>query len=134
MNKHYQVVAAIIIQNNKILCVQRNQSKYDYISYKYEFPGGKIEFNETDEEALTREIKEELNLKIDALKYFTEITHHYPDFSITMKAFTCKSINEDLQLKEHVDFKWLSQHELNGLDWAAADVPIVDQLINSYVN
>lgn len=134
MNKHYQVVAAIVIQGDKFLCVQRNSSKFDYISYKYEFPGGKIELYETDEEALKREIKEELNLIITEIKYFTSVTHHYSDFTITMKAFTCKAINEDLQLKEHVDFKWLSQDELPTLDWAAADIPIVEQLINSYVN
>lgn len=134
MNKHYQVVAAIIIQDDKILCVQRNHSKFNYISYKFEFPGGKVELNETDEEALKREIKEELNLILIDIKYFTTVTHNYPDFTISMNAFTCNSINDDLQLKEHVDFKWLSQDELPSLDWAAADIPIVEHLINSYVN
>ena len=65
MKKHYTVSAAIIIENKKILCVQRNKGKYNYISYKYEFPGGKLEEGEKEEDALKREISEELNLEID---------------------------------------------------------------------
>lgn len=127
--KHYEVVAGIIINDNKILCVQRNQSKYDYISYKFEFPGGKIEPGESKSQALSRELLEELNMNIEIEKEFLSVTHEYPDFKITMHSFLCNSKTTDLILKEHVDFKWLHKNEISELDWAAADLPIVEQLI-----
>ena len=129
--KHIEVVAAIIIDNNKILCVQRNKNKYEYISYKFEFPGGKVESGETNEEALIREIKEELEMDIIIQKHFLTVDHEYPDFKLTMHSFICSCANRDLTLTEHIDFKWLSKDQLKSLDWAAADIPIVDKLINS---
>jgi 8-oxo-dGTP diphosphatase len=126
--KHYNVVAAIIQNEGKILCVQRNSSKYDYISYKWEFPGGKIEKDETKEDAIIREIKEELGLEILVdLEFFT-VEHKYPDFSLTMHSFICKTKQIDINLSEHLDYRWLDKAELNILDWAAADLPIVENL------
>ena len=131
--KNYVVVAAIIINNNnKILCVQRKQSKYDYVSFKYEFPGGKVEPNETKEEAIIREIKEELNLDIQITKEFLTVNHTYPDFSLTMISYLCTSTSSELMLREHVAFQWLNNDELEKLDWAAADIPIVHQLMQIY--
>ncbi|MBK9047877.1 MAG: (deoxy)nucleoside triphosphate pyrophosphohydrolase [Bacteroidetes bacterium] len=130
MSNHYEVVAAIIINNSKILCVQRGPSKYDYISKKYEFPGGKMEAGETKEETIKREILEELKMVIEVQQEFLTVTHQYPDFSITMHSFMCSCENPNLTLTEHIDFKWLSKNELSHLDWAAADVPIVEKLIN----
>ncbi|MEQ8167850.1 MAG: (deoxy)nucleoside triphosphate pyrophosphohydrolase [Candidatus Eremiobacterota bacterium] len=127
--KHHEVVAAIIINNNKILCMQRNISKYEYISLKFEFPGGKIEPGETKEQALIREILEELNLEIEIVKNFLTIVHEYPDFKITMHSFICTSMKTDLVLKEHFTYKWLDKSNLENLDWAAADLPIVLKLI-----
>lgn len=131
MKKHYTVSAAIIVENKKILCVQRNKGKYDYISYKYEFPGGKLEESENEEEALKREISEELNLEIDVAEKFLVVTHEYLDFNLTMHSFLCKANTEKLVLKEHIDAKWLCKSELIELDWAAADLPIVSKLINT---
>ena len=128
--KHYEVVAAIIFNDDKILCVQRNSSKYSYISNKFEFPGGKIEIGETKFQALYREIFEELNLKIEIKNEFLSVFHQYPDFEITMHSFLCKADSSNLILKEHIDFKWLNKDKLLDLDWAAADVPIVEKLIN----
>ena len=91
MKKHYTVSAAIIVENKKILCVQRNKGKYDYISYKYEFPGGKLEVGENEEDALKREISEELNLEIDVAENFLVVTHEYLDFNLTMHSYLCKS-------------------------------------------
>ncbi|MBK7389206.1 MAG: (deoxy)nucleoside triphosphate pyrophosphohydrolase [Bacteroidetes bacterium] len=130
MNNHYEVVAAIIINNSKILCVQRGLSKYDYISKKYEFPGGKMEAGETKVETIKREILEELKMVIEVQEEFFTVTHHYPDFSITMHCFHCSCENPNVTLTEHIDFKWLSKDELLSLDWAAADLPIVEKLIN----
>ena len=131
MKKHYTVSAAIIVENKKILCVQRNKGKYDYISYKYEFPGGKLEEGENEEDALRREISEELNLEIDVTEKFLVVTHEYLDFNLTMHSYLCKANTEQLDLKEHIDAKWLHKDELIELDWAAADLPIVSKLINT---
>jgi 8-oxo-dGTP diphosphatase len=131
MKKHYTVSAAIIVENKKILCVQRNKGKYDYISYKYEFPGGKLEEGENEEDALKREIAEELNLEIDVAEKFLVVTHEYLDFDLTMHSYLCKANTEKLVLKEHIDAKWLFKNELIELDWAAADLPIVSKLINT---
>lgn len=129
--KHYDVVAAIIIHENKILCVQRSESKFDYISKKYEFPGGKVELGETNEEALKREVMEELNMVVNVKDIFLTVDHQYPDFKITMHSYLCNSANKSLTLTEHIDFKWLSDSGLDDLDWAAADIPIVNKLMNN---
>lgn len=126
--KTVEVVAAVIIENGKILCTQRNLSKLEYISYKWEFPGGKVEAGETQEEALKREIIEELDLEIFDLEKFVTVDHTYPDFRIIMHSYKAHCNNKEPHLKEHVDYKWLSKEELDILDWAEADVPIVDKL------
>lgn len=127
--KKVEVVAAVIFHNNKILCVQRGENKYSYISFKYEFPGGKVENGETNEAAIKREILEELNLEISIDSQFLTVNHEYPDFILTMHSFICFCDNPSIELSEHIDCKWLDKTELKTLDWAAADVPIVDKLI-----
>jgi 8-oxo-dGTP diphosphatase len=124
----YNVVAAIIIYDNKILCVQRNSSKYDYVSFKYEFPGGKIDPGETREIALLREIKEELEIEVEIAEDFLTVEHEYPDFKITLHSFICKTLTDKITLTEHIALKWLSADELETLDWAAADIPIINKL------
>jgi len=129
--KTIEVVAAVILDNDKILCVQRNASKFEYIAFKYEFPGGKVEQGESNEQALVREIAEELNLDIQVEKHFLTVDHSYPDFRIIMHSFICRGLTYDLKLNEHIDYKWLKKDELIKLDWAAADLPIVDKIIES---
>lgn len=129
--KHYFVSAAIIQVKDEILCFQRGPSKFEYVSEKYEFPGGKIEEGETPEIALVREIKEELNVDIFELEFFQSVDHQYPDFKITMHAFKCFASNlEEIQLNEHLNFMQLSLSQLSSLDWAAADIPFVEKLIS----
>ena len=129
--KQVEVVAAVIQIGDSILCVQRNTNKFEYISLKYEFPGGKIEPGETREDAIKREINEELRMDIDIKSYLMTVKHTYPDFELTMHAFLCSSKTASPTLTEHVDFKWLTKDNLSNLDWAAADVPIVEKLIQS---
>lgn len=129
--KQIQVVAAVIISNNKILCVQRNENKLPYISKKYEFPGGKIEIGETKEETIKREIKEELEMEIKIESEFLTVSHQYPDFHLTMFSYLCSCKDSSLILTEHIDFKWLDKNELMELDWAAADIPIVEKLMHN---
>jgi 8-oxo-dGTP diphosphatase len=127
--KKVEVVAAVIVKDSKILCVQRGFSKLDYISKKWEFPGGKIEENESFEDALIREIQEELRLKIKVEKLFLTVDHTYQDFHLTMHSYLCETENTELTLTEHLDFKWLEKEDLLALDWAEADVPIVNKLM-----
>ena len=133
--KRIAVVAAVIEHQGRILCVQRPENKYFYISRKWEVPGGKIEAGETQKAALAREITEELCVGIEVGEPVLTVEHEYPDFHLTMHAFHCTLSSDtgesDLRLKEHIDLQWLARTEsaLAQLDWAAADVPIVDTLI-----
>lgn len=127
--KEIEVVAAIIFDGEHVLCVQRAPSKYTYTSLKYEFPGGKVEANETEKEALEREVKEELSMSIIVGSKYLTVRHSYPDFTIVMHSYLCIATDRSLVLHEHVDAKWLQIEEFKQLDWAAADVPIVDKLM-----
>jgi len=129
--KKVEVVAAVIMHNQKILCVQRSENKYAYISKKFEFPGGKMEEGETKKQTIIREIKEELNMDIIPIKELKTVKHEYPDFNLKMHSFISECLSTEVFLSEHIDYKWLSVSELETLDWAAADLPIVEQLINS---
>ena len=129
--KKIEVVAAVIFFEDKVLCVQRPKNKLPYISEKFEFPGGKVEDGETKEEALQRELLEELNLSTKIKTLFLTVVHQYPDFELTMHSFMCEVASKELTLREHIDQKWLTINELSALDWAAADVPIVDKLVSN---
>lgn len=127
--KKIEVVAAIIYFEDKILCVQRAKNKLSYISEKYEFPGGKIEKGETNEDALLRELLEELNMVAEIQSLFLSVKHQYPDFELTMHSYLCKVNSQQIILKEHIAFNWLLVDELEKLDWVAADLPIVKKLV-----
>ncbi len=127
--KKVEVVAAIIYFNDEILCVQRPKNKLSYISEKFEFPGGKIEQGETQKEALKRELLEELNISTDIKSHFITVVHEYPDFELTMHGYICEVKTKELKLNEHISQKWLTLSDINDLDWAAADIPIVNKLI-----
>lgn len=127
--KHFEVVAALIFEGSEVLCVQRGPGPYAYTALHYEFPGGKVEVNESNEAALAREIEEELALRIVVQSAFLTVEHTYPDFSVTLHSYLCHTAQRDLQLREHIDALWLAPQALNTLQWAAADIPIVDKLI-----
>jgi len=127
--KIIEVVAAVIFREGKVLCVQRAEHEKEYVSLKWEFPGGKVEVGERREEALVREIREELDVDIEVSQFLMTVEHTYPDFHLTMHVFTCSlPEGEEVVLNEHVDMKWLATEELSTLDWAAADVPVVANL------
>ena len=127
--KQVEVSAAIIINNKKILCVQRGPNKFEYISNKFEFPGGKVESGELPSDAAIREIYEELKMTISVEREFLTVNHQYPDFEVKMHSFICSTLTQEVELSEHISFQWLDKSELKFLDWAAADIPIVDRLI-----
>ena len=133
--KNIEVVAAIIERSNTILCVQRGLSRHGYTSKKWEFAGGKVEEGETNEQALEREIDEELSLVITVGEKIITVQHTYPDFAITMHCYRCTivanadGIVKEPTLHEHLASVWLNKSELNSLDWAAADIPVVGKLM-----
>ena len=129
--KKVEVVAAIIERDDKILCVQRDDHKYPYLSNKWEFPGGKMEEGESQEETIVREIREELSMEIKPIKHLLSNTHHYPNFSIELHTWLCKPLSGEPQLNEHQAAVWLEAQDLEKLNWAEADVAVVEILMKS---
>lgn len=122
-----EVTCAIIEHNACILICQR--SAHMKLPGKWEFPGGKVESNESNEMCLIREIKEELGLGIYIREPLTPTVYTYPDFSIRLHPFICTWKAGQLQLVEHSQAKWVSPDELFQYDWAAADIPIVQEYL-----
>jgi 8-oxo-dGTP diphosphatase len=132
--KTIEVVAAVIQHQNKILAVQRGPAKFAYISEKWEFPGGKMEAGETEEQTIIREIREELDMQIAVKAKLLTVKHTYPDFHLTMHTYLCETEQSEPTLTEHLAFRWLSMDELEVLDWAGADVPIVEVLKQTVID
>lgn len=128
--KKIEVVAAIIQHNNLTLSVQRGPAKYSYISHKWEFPGGKVEPNESLQDAIKRELVEELAITIEDPRLLITVEHAYPDFEIIMHCFLCEYGSLELELKEHINLRWLTKEALMSVDWAAADIPAVKALMD----
>lgn len=125
--KTIQVSAAIIMNENKILATQRGIGEF---KNGWEFPGGKIEKGETAEQALIREINEELNVSVEISSKLITVDYDYPEFHLTMHCFLCRIKSGTMVLKEHKSAKWLRKEELNALDWLPADREVVSELAN----
>ena len=123
--KEIKVVAAIIQKENKILATKRGYGEFINM---WEFPGGKIESGETKEQALVREIKEELNIEISVDKFSIDIEYQYPNFYLFMSCFMCSIKEGSIELLEHNDGKWITKEELNTLNWLPADIDAVNYL------
>lgn len=123
-----EVSAGIIITDSKILCFQKGKVKYPYLSFKYEFPGGKIEPGETPKQTIIRELKEELSMDIskNKIEFLCETTTDYPDFSVKLYSFLIWADNVNYTLSEHQQAIWSKIEDLEKLDWAKADVEIVE--------
>lgn len=131
--KFLQVVGAVFIENGAVFAAMRGASKYAYIANKYEFPGGKIEDGESPQEALKRELREEMDLDAMIGRHYMTAEHTYPDFDIVLQIYLCE-MKSDFTLREHVSFRWLSAEELQQEMWAPADAPIVEQLKCDLIN
>lgn len=125
--KTIRVVAAIIIDNGKYFATQRGYGEWK--GY-WEFPGGKIEVNETPEDALKREIREELETEINVGDKVCTIEYDYPKFHLSMECFYAKVSSGGLILKEHEAAKWLSESEFGNVEWLPADKMIIEKIKN----
>ena len=128
--KHYDVVAAVVCSGNRFLCMQKGKTKFPYTSFKFEFPGGKIEPGESPQEALRRELIEEMEYCVCVNEKLITVDHVYNDFSISLTAYMCTADTLSFHMNEHIAFKWCTKDELSQLDWAAADIGIVKALLN----
>lgn len=125
-----EVCCAIIVdEEGSVLVAQRSARML--LPLKMEFPGGKIEPGESAEACLIREIREELNVDIQILSERSAHQHVYPEFAIRLIPFVCRIIAGNVVLKEHASYSWMETSALPGCDWAAADIPIVNDYLDS---
>lgn len=121
-----EVVAAVIRKGDRIFATQRGYGEWkDW----WEFPGGKMEAGETPEEALKREIHEELSTEISVDKFLCTVEYEYPAFHLTMHCFLCSLLTEALHLNEHEAAKWLKEEELESVKWLPADLEVIKRLM-----
>jgi 8-oxo-dGTP diphosphatase len=121
------VTCAIILFDNQILVTQRSEKMK--LPLKWEFPGGKLEENESEIDCIKREIKEELNIEIEVLKSLSNSIYDYGTFKINLIPFISNYVSGEIVLSEHKDYKLLDISELLNLDWAEADLPIVEEFL-----
>ena len=125
--ENVEVVAAIIMDDEYFLATQRGYGEFKGL---WEFPGGKIDSGETNEEALIREIKEELNCDIQIKSFMLTVEYDYPSFHLIMHCYLCSLLSE-FTLLEHEDYQWLSKSNIMDVDWLAADIEVVDYLLEN---
>ena len=123
--KTVRVVAAVLCHEGRVFAARRGYGTWkDY----WEFPGGKIEPGETPEEALAREIREELDTEVSVGKKMAQVEYDYPDFHLSMGCFACRIRSGSLTLKEHESARWLMAEEMDTVDWLPADLSLIRQL------
>ena len=120
--KTIDVVAAIIEKDGEILATQRGYGEFEG---GWEFPGGKVEAGEAPEQAIVREIKEELNADIAVGSFLVQVEHDYPAFHLSMKCYLCTLKDPSFELLEHHAAKWLDLEHIESVDWLPADVKVV---------
>ena len=123
--KTIRVVAAIIVENGRVFATQRG---YGDFKDGWEFPGGKIEAGESPEQALVREIREELDTEIRVERLLRTVEWDYPTFHLSLDCFICKIESGDLHLREHEAARWLDLEHLNDVDWLPADLQLIPEI------
>ena len=127
--KYIEVVAAIIKKEDKILIARRKKGKH--LEFKWEYPGGKLENNEEENDALKRELKEEFSIEATIGRYLTESFYEYGSVNINLKAYLVESFLDDFKLVDHDKIEWIKIEEIKKYDFAPADIPINDYLIKN---
>ena len=127
LHKHIHVTCAIIERDGLVLAAQR--SVIMSLPLKWEFPGGKIEPGESPEECLKRELMEEMGIRVKAGQALLLHTHSYPAFTVTLYPFVCSVESGNIVLHEHAAITWLAPGDLHGLDWAEADLPVIQSYL-----
>ena len=125
--KHVEVAAALVFENGKVFAVKRGESPYAYLAHKFEFPGGKIEKGERGEDAVKRELTEELGLKVKVEGLYSVTNFTYPDFSITLYLYECTMLS-GFELKEHEEYAFFAPENLKAEEWAPADGEVIDNI------
>ena len=127
MKRTVHVVGAAIVRDGLILCARRSADMA--LPGKWEFPGGKLEAGESAQEALRREISEELSVAVTVDKFVARGQHIHPKIEVILDIYICHLVHGEPQAEEHDELRWLTPNELSGLDWAVADLPAVDALV-----
>lgn len=126
--KEIDVTCAIILFKDETLVVQRNEDMN--LPLKWEFPGGKIEQGESEEECIKREIQEELNIEIELISKLTPSRFDYPNLSVQLIPFLAQYVKGEIKLSEHKQYLLLTKDKLKSLNWAEADIPILNEYLN----
>ena len=126
--KYVTVTAAILKDKDKILIARRKKGKH--LEFKWEFPGGKVEENETESEALTRELREEFSIDVLVKNFVAESFYAYDHISINLRAYLTEIVAGKIQLADHDEVKWVNLNELNSFNFAPADLPIVKKILS----
>ena len=126
-----KVVAALIMKDRKILIAKRSTGNKDVIG-KWEFPGGKVEENETEKQAIEREIKEEFDILVRAEKFITNVISKDKKSEIDLKLYLCKYIDGKIKLNDHSDYKWVNKYGILDYDLADLDVELVKKMEDKY--
>ena len=127
-DKMITVVAALIKKDNKILIAKRATGDSNVYG-KWEFPGGKVEPGEPEEKAIEREIKEEFDMDIKAIKFITNNICEYPTRTIDLRLYECKYLSGEFKLNDHLDYAWININDLLNYDLALADIPLAKYIM-----
>ncbi len=127
-SNHIHVACAIIERDGLILAAQRKGGR---LALKWEFPGGKIDRDENPETCIKRELVEEMGVEVDVCRTLDPVTHQYSFFTVTLYPFVCAIRSGNIDLREHAAIKWLPPEELLSLDWAEADIPLIEHYLES---
>jgi 8-oxo-dGTP diphosphatase len=126
--RHHHVACALIERDGFLLAAQRSAAMS--LPLKWEFPGGKIEAGESPQECLHRELREEMEVSVVIGQALLPRTHHYPDFTVTLYPYVCRLTTAEVVLREHAAMRWLAPAEIMTLDWAAADLPVIENYLS----
>ncbi len=127
--KKTDVACAIIRKDERILVTQRGSQSHR--PGKWEFPGGKLEKDETADQCIIREIREELDINIRVIRWLPSTEHNYPDIRIRLIPCIAEIISGTVKAKEHSDIRWVNKNELMSFDWSPADIPVVEKILET---